>query len=56
MSAKYSLCHKKTMCAIVSWNHDVILKTTSTVELVDDTYTTINASWLFITSRSALTL
>jgi len=28
----------------------------STVELVDDTYTTIDESWLFITSRSTVTL
>jgi len=28
----------------------------STVELVDDTYTTIDKSWLFTTSRSTVTL
>ena len=28
----------------------------STVEFVDDTYTTIDESWLFITSRSTVTL
>jgi len=34
----------------------VVVVDSSTVELVDDTYTTIDESWLFITSGSSVTL
>jgi len=32
-----------------------LLKSSSTVEFVDDTYTTVDESWLFTTSRSTVT-
>jgi len=50
------LCPKLGTWKISPRQIDRVVNNSSTVELVDDTYTTVDESWLFTTSRSNVTL